>query len=94
MPTPFMATRCGRRAMSDTSGCMKKYATKRSRMVEIPRNEREAPHRADGEDVEHGRADQRHEVGGEDGAERAGERPVDARADASRPPRTSSFMRS
>ena len=37
MPTPFMATRCGRRAMSDTSGCMKKYATNRSRIVEIPR---------------------------------------------------------
>src|SRR5262249_49946283 len=37
MPTPFIRTRWSRRARIDTSGCMKKYATNRSRMVEMAR---------------------------------------------------------
>ena len=37
MPTPGMLTSRGFRARIDTSGCMKKYATSRSRMVDRPR---------------------------------------------------------
>ncbi len=37
IPTPRMRTRRGCRAMSDTTGCMKKYATRRSRIVDTPR---------------------------------------------------------
>ena len=71
MPTPGIRTSAGRRASSDTNGCMKKYASTRSSRGRDAEEEREAAHRADREQVEHDRADQRHEVGGDDRAERA-----------------------
>ncbi len=79
--------------MIDTSGCMKKYATSRSRMVEMPRKNAKPRTEPIARTVQHDGADQRHEVGGDDRPERAREPAVDTRTDG-RPPRTSSFSRS
>ena len=72
MPTPGIVTNeLGRRAINDTSGCMKKYAIRRSMRGRDPEEEREALHRAGREHVQHPRAEQRDEVGGDDRAERS-----------------------
>ena len=94
MPTPRMRTSAGRRAMSDTSGCMKKYATSEVEDRRDPEEEREAAHRADREEVE----DERRRSATRGRRRRScgttGEPAVDRRRAPSRPVRTSSFSRS
>ena len=90
MPTFLTRTSSLRCTMKYTSGCMKKYEIEQVEDDRDAEEEREAPHRADGQRVEHDRADQRHEVGGEDGRnDFSNARSTDERT--VRPVRTSSF---
>ena len=68
---PACRTSADRRAMSDDERVHEEVRQKRSRIVDRPRKNAKPRTDADGEHVEHHGADQRHEVGGDDRAERA-----------------------
>jgi hypothetical protein len=81
------------RASSSTAGRVKKYDTSRSQAVDKAEEEGETTHRTDGEIPQHEGADERDEVGDDDGVPGAGEAALRAVAQVF-PERTSSFRRS